>query len=315
MELRNLNTFLRVAALQNFTRASQELGYSQSNVSAQIKQMEQELGHPLFDRIGRNVFLTSYGEALLPYARQTVSTILQMENFMKSEASLGGTLRVGITDSLSELRLDDALLHFHRRFPKVKLEITLDATSVLLDYLRRGQLDAACLIGDLLSQTEWMVWDALEIPIALVSNPAHPLACRHSVILSDLAEQDFILMEASAPYSRQFENALAAQQIECHPFLRIQSADTARRLVEQGSFLSVLPLYTVQASIQAGKLCRIYVPECSWSQHVQLVLHHNKVITPQIRVFLEEMQLALGNIFAKKLGHTSVEPKSAEKRR
>ena len=53
MEIRNLNTFLLVASLQNFTKASQELGYSQSNVSAQIKQLEQEVGVPLFDRIGK----------------------------------------------------------------------------------------------------------------------------------------------------------------------------------------------------------------------------------------------------------------------
>ncbi len=76
MELRNLNTFLKVASLQNFTQASRELGYSQSNVSAQIKQLEQEMGAPLFDRIGRNVYLTSYGEALVPYARQIVTTAL-----------------------------------------------------------------------------------------------------------------------------------------------------------------------------------------------------------------------------------------------
>ncbi|WP_366926041.1 LysR family transcriptional regulator, partial [uncultured Megasphaera sp.] len=55
MEIRNLNTFLRVASLQNFTRAARELGYSQSNVSAQIKQLETELAHPLFDRIGKNI--------------------------------------------------------------------------------------------------------------------------------------------------------------------------------------------------------------------------------------------------------------------
>ena len=301
MELRNLNTFLRVAALQNFTRASQELGYSQSNVSAQIKQLEQELGHPLFDRIGRNVFLTSYGEALLPYARQAVSTILQMENFMKDEEALEGTLQVGVTDSLSELRLDDALLRFHRRFPKVKLEITLDATAALLDYLQHGRLDAACLIGDPLSQAEWTVWDAWEIPVVVVSNPSHPLAGRQAISLPELAEQELILMEASAPYSRQFENALASQQIGCHPFLRIQSADTARRLVERGAFLSVLPLYTVQASIREGKLCRINVPEYSWSQHVQMLLHRSKVVTPQMRGFLEELHLVLGDILAEKL--------------
>lgn len=199
MELRNLNTFLRVVALQNFTRASQELCYSQSNVSAQIKQPEQELSHPLFDRIGWNVFLTSYGEGLLPYARQPVSTILQMGNFMKSEAAPEGTLRIGITDSLSELQLNDALLRFHRRFPKMELEMTLDATTALLDCLQHGQLDAACLIGDLLSQVEWSVWNAWKTPIILVSNPAHPLACRQTVSLPELAEQDLMLMETSAP--------------------------------------------------------------------------------------------------------------------
>ena len=68
MELRNLKTFLRVAALKNFTAAGVELGYSQANISAQIKQLEREVGAPLFDRIGRTVSLTQYGEALLPYA-------------------------------------------------------------------------------------------------------------------------------------------------------------------------------------------------------------------------------------------------------
>ena len=65
MEIRNLKTFLQVAALQNITKASVELGYSQSAVSVQIRQLEQELDLPLFDRIGKNVFLTSYGKALL----------------------------------------------------------------------------------------------------------------------------------------------------------------------------------------------------------------------------------------------------------
>ena len=127
MELRNLNTFLKVTSLQNFTQASRELGYSQSNVSAQIKQLEEEIVTPMFDRIGRNVYLTSYGEALVPYARQIVSTVLKMENFPKSEEALGGVIRFGMTDSLFELVLENALIHYHHRFPKVRLELMLDS--------------------------------------------------------------------------------------------------------------------------------------------------------------------------------------------
>ena len=61
MEIRNLNTFLQVASIKNFTQAGRNLGYSQSNISAQIQQLEQEVGAPLFNRIGRQVTLTQYG--------------------------------------------------------------------------------------------------------------------------------------------------------------------------------------------------------------------------------------------------------------
>ena len=83
MEIRNLKTFLRVAALRNFTAAAKELGYSQANVSAQIKQLEEEVGAPLFDRIGRGVAPTQYAEALLPHARAIINSAAQMENLFK----------------------------------------------------------------------------------------------------------------------------------------------------------------------------------------------------------------------------------------
>lgn len=302
MEIRNLNTFLRVAALQNFTQASQELGYSQSNVSVQIKQLEQEVGVPLFDRIGRKVYLTSYGESLLPYARQIISTALHMENFMKSTEAIEGSIRVGMTDSLFELLLENVLLRFHHRFPRVQLELVLDASATLQSQLQHGLLDVACLISDPLPQTEWVIWDAVDIPIVLVSNPRHPLAARKQITLEEVSTQELILMEESAPYSRQFQNVLAGHHLPCRPFLRLQSADTARKLVEREAFLSLLPLYTVQASVQTGCLCILPVPEWSHTQSVQLVLHRSKALTPQIEGFLEELQLTLGEALARKLG-------------
>lgn len=109
MEIRNLNTFLHAASLQNITRAAAELGYSQSAVSVQIRQLEQELGMPLFDRIGKNVYLTDFGRSLVPYARSAVAAVAAVENFGKSDAVLGGAIRVGITDSLFELLMKPLL--------------------------------------------------------------------------------------------------------------------------------------------------------------------------------------------------------------
>ena len=293
MEIRNLNTFLRVASLQNFTRAARELGYSQSNVSAQIKQLETELAHPLFDRIGKNIFLTTYGEALIPYARQIMATSLEMETFMKSEETMDGTIQVGMTDSLSELLLDDALIAYHRRFPHVHIELSVDSTSSLLDKLSHGQLDTACIIGNALPAVSWNIWKSRMVPIVIVTNPRHPLTQKESLSNADLDGQQFILMEETAPYTQLFRNFLAENRLECHPFLQLQSADTARRLVEREPFISVLPIYTVQSSIKSGHLCQLAFPSWSEVQYLQMVLIRSKTMTPLINGFLEEFDKTL----------------------
>ena len=301
MEIRNLNTFLKVAALGNFTHAAKELGYSQSNVSAQIQQLEQEIGGPLFNRTGRHVSLTQFGEVLLPYAQQLNSIATKMENMLKSEDFLGGTVRLGMTDSLSELLLEDAFISYHRRFPKVKLEIALDTTSMLIERLRSGQLDAACIINYPLPRNEWQIWDEIDIPIVVVANANHPIVKKKSVSLEEITKQELVLMETLAPYSLEFERVLAQHHLECEPVFRLQSADTACRIVEHGDFLSVLPLYTVKGAADAGKITILNVPQWKHQQSIQMVLHRSKVVTPQIEGFLEEMVMILGTTLAKHL--------------
>lgn len=293
MEIRNLNTFLKVAALQNFTQASRELGYSQSNVSAQIQQLEREVGAQLFNRIGKNISLTQYGEELLPYAQQIVSTSLRMENFLKSDEELGGTVRIGVVESLFELLMEDTLIRFHQRFPRVKVELDVDATATLKDCLQNGILDAACLIDDSLSKTEWRCWHAVNIPVVVIANPSHPFSERHEIKLEELAGQEFVLMEESAPYSVNFQRIMAEHQIELKPFLKLQSTHMAKRLVEREQFLSLLPLYAVQSAVEQGHIKVLQIPELTQMQAVQVVLHNNKVVTPQVEGFMEELRTVI----------------------
>ena len=298
MEIRNLKTFLRVAALRNFTHAARELGYSQSNVSTQIQQLEQEVGAPLFNRTGRTVTLTQFGEELLPYAQELTSTAAKMENLLKSDAFLGGTVRIGMTDSLSELYLEEAFAAYHRRFPKVRLEISLSTTNALIEQLGSGQLDAACLITHPLSRTEWMIWDEIEVPIVIAANAELPIAGKKRVTLEDLARQELVLMEALAPYSLEFEQAMAQEHLEIRPVFRLQSTAAACRLIERERLVSVLPLYSVKAGARAGRLAILNVPQWQHQQSVQLVLHRSRALTPQIEGILQEMTVTLGKTLA-----------------
>lgn len=296
MEIRNLKTFLMVAALQNFTQSSRELGYSQSNVSAQIQQLEREIGAPLFNRIGHSVSLTQYGEEMLPYARRIVEMAGEMENFLKSEKALGGTVRIGMVESLFSLLPEDIFIQYHERFPYVKLELTVDATEVLKKQLQLGTLDIACVIDEHLPEARWQCKYALDAPIVLVGNPMHPFAQKEKLKMQDLVGQDFVLMEETAPYMLQFQQVLANHHLSIRAFLKLQSADAACRLVEKGNFFSVIPYYSVQKAEKSGKVKVFSVPEMKISQAVQIILHSNKVQTPQIAGLIEELEIFLGNI-------------------
>ena len=293
MEIRNLKTFLKVSAIGNFTRAADELGYSQSNVSTQIAQLETEIGVPLFNRIGRRISLTQFGEQLLPYAREICATAEKMETMMKSDEFLGGTVRLGMTDSISELSLEQTFLSFHQRFPYVQLEITVDTTANLLNLLHGSELDAACVISEPLNPAKWQIWKEISAPIVVVCNSAMGLAKQNRVSLEELSLQQMVLMETNAPYSAAFEQALARNNLDCHPVFRIQSARTALHLVENAQMISVLPQYAVCEAVRSKRVTVLNVPEWKHSQAIRMIMHHSKIPTPQITGLLEELDRGL----------------------
>ena len=296
MEIRNLNAFLKVAAWKSFTRAAKELGYAQSNISAQIAQLEQELGVPLFNRIGRRVSLTQFGEELIPYAQELCSTAVTIENLHKSEEFLGGTVRIGMTDSISELFLEDSFLHYHKRFPLVRLEIVLDTTTRLLERLRKGELDAACVIANPLPATEWTIRKEYRVPIVAAANPSLAISKRKSTGLKELADQKLVLMEQDAPYSLAFEQELLRQHLPCKPVFRLQSAQTALRVVMRDAFATILPLYSVKAAAEKALVTILNIPQWQCMQFIQTVYDQRKVLTPQISGFLEVLENALDGI-------------------
>ena len=133
MELRIINTFLKVAQLQSFSKAADSLGYSQSAITVQIQQLENELGVRLFDRIGKNVTITHYGQAFIPYAREVLSAVSRAANFAVEEKDLSGSLRIGTIESVIATRFTEVLSEFHRRCPKVKTSM-ITALSWVIPY-------------------------------------------------------------------------------------------------------------------------------------------------------------------------------------
>ncbi|WP_339285154.1 LysR family transcriptional regulator [Oceanobacillus sp. FSL K6-3682] len=123
MELRHLITFKTIVEKGGFKRAAESLDYSQSSVTVHVKELEEELGKPLFDRIGRKVFLTNYGRQFHPYAVKIADLYKEATEIMQIDDKPKGNLVLGVTEIFSQYRIPSLLLEYKKRYPDVNLSL------------------------------------------------------------------------------------------------------------------------------------------------------------------------------------------------
>src|ERR1700679_733793 len=148
MEVRQLQIFRTLAEELNFTRTAEKVHTVQSNVTAQIKALEKELGVPLFDRLCRRVTLTDAGRNFLPFACQALAAMEQGQRAVQSEAEPSGPLRIGAPESVLTSRLPPVLRAFRRRFPQVELTFRPYSDATLALKLEAGKFDMAIHMSD-----------------------------------------------------------------------------------------------------------------------------------------------------------------------
>ena len=141
MELKNLDTFIQVAELSSFTKAADKLGYSQSTVSFQIKQLENELGAQLFERINHTVSLTERGKEVLMYAHQISKLTRDMEYASQTDQNIHGHIRIAMADSLCSWLMNKNFHNFHKEYPGITLKIIAASTEEMFRLLNQNEVD------------------------------------------------------------------------------------------------------------------------------------------------------------------------------
>lgn len=140
MDIKNLETFVMVNEMKSFTQTAARLGFTQSTVSFQIKQLEKELGMPLFERINHTVRLTNGGEKLLPIAQHMLRLAAEASH-ISTEAEPEGIIRIAIAESLAGWQFNTRFKDFHRRYPKIRLKITSASTDQMFQLLSENRAD------------------------------------------------------------------------------------------------------------------------------------------------------------------------------
>jgi DNA-binding transcriptional LysR family regulator len=290
MELKNVLTFLRVTELGSFTRAARELGYAQSTVTIQIKQLEKELNVSLFDRIGRKVSLTPMGEEFVSYANEIMSVISNAKVIGIQPETFRGTLRLGILESLFVWRFCDLIPKFHQRFPLVNVEAKSATGSELYQMLRQNDVDIVYVLDKKNSQKDCVRTCVNSEKIVFITNPENPLTAQKNIFLSDIVRYPLILAERIAIYSRALDEIAAEQGIEFRPFLEVDNLEVILKLLKKKMGISFLPEYVVRQSVFNGELALLDVKDCDIRIWSQVVHHRNKWVTPQMSFFMELIQ-------------------------
>ncbi|WP_303881298.1 LysR family transcriptional regulator [Acetomicrobium mobile] len=287
MEFKNIFTFTRVAELGSFTAASRELGYTQSAVSIQIKQLEEELGVPLFDRVGKSISLTTKGQEFLIYANEILSIILKAKNMISSSETCHGSLRIGMLESLFIWRFCDLLPLFHSIMPLVNITINLSTGTNLYQKLRQNEIDIAYLLGKKLFVKGCVHTYVNRERIVFVTCPENPIACKKSIPIGEIFRQPLILVESWSVYRIALDELVAELGIEYTPLLEIDNTTGILKLIKNGMGVSFLPKYIVNESVRKNELVELDVKGCDVQLWSQVVYHKNKWVTPQMELFMK----------------------------
>jgi DNA-binding transcriptional LysR family regulator len=287
MEVRQLQIFRTLAEELNFTRTAEKVNTVQSNVTAQIKALEEELGIPLFDRLGRRVTLTDAGRNFLPFALQALAAMDHGQRALKTGAEPSGPLRIGAAESQLTYRLPEVLHAFRRRFPHVELIFSQHSTATVAHELEAGKFDMV-IHGDNLPPYSSLKSCRLRTErILLLAEASHPLASRSTVKPADLVAQNLLLTESGCSYREKLDRALALANIRPANVTEFSSVEALKQCIALGMGIGLLPEIVVARELRQNRLKALHWIGPSLDIVTQILWHKDKWISPAMAAFME----------------------------
>jgi len=287
LDIKNLTTFIHVAELNSFTKAAQALGYSQSTVSFQIRQLEAELNSQLFERINHTVALTEKGREVLKYAHQITKLSQELSNTIQEGTERSGCIRLAMADSLCDSMLSEKFLDFRRRHPGIALKIAAAGTEEMFRLLNHNEADIILTLDSHIYNTEYVIVREEKIKMHFAAPASCPLAASPHISVEELVKQPFLLTEKGMSYRRLMDEKLAGLSLEVKPVLEIGRAGLIAALVEQGAGISFLPDYVTERAAAAGKIVYLNVENFEVEIWKQLLYHRDKWVSPPMESVLQ----------------------------
>ena len=286
MDLRCLKTFCCVAEQCSFTRAAERLGYSQSTVSFQIRQLEKELNVRLFDRINHTVTLTDQGHTVLQYAQQMEQLSLNLLESLHPSKEITGHIRLAMANSLCPVMLGNRYSSFRREYPGISLKIIPTETREMFRLLNQNEVDLVLTLDHHIYQAEYVIVSEERVHTHFIAAPSFRLAKKPTLSVRELLDQPFLLTERGMSYRRIMDDDLAERSLAINPVLETGDADLICRLISQGAGISLLPDYVTEKARQNGELVYLPVNDLKVEVWKQLLHHREKWVSPAMKAVI-----------------------------
>jgi DNA-binding transcriptional LysR family regulator len=284
--LHQLKVFEAVARHNSFTRAAEELFLTQPTVSMQVKQLTKAVGMPLFDQVGKRLYLTQVGEELVKTCREVFNTLDQFEMTVADLKGLKqGRLRLAVITT-AKYFVPRLLGPFCQRYPGIDVSLQVTNHEHILNRLNEN-LDDLYVMSQLPENVEITCQPILENPLVVLARIDHPLAKEKNISLERIATEPFIMREPGSGTRKAVQNLFDEHKLSLKVRLDLGSNEAIKQAIVGGLGISVLSLHTLALESPSSQLTVLDVEKFPIERYWYAVYPSGKQLSIVARTFLE----------------------------
>ena len=284
LTLRQIEVFNAVARHQNYTRAAEGLHLSQPAVSMQIRQLEDSIGLPLFEQIGKQIHLTDAGEQMYRYGRSVIGLLDEAEGVFESIKGVErGNLTISVATTASHFatRLLAAFIKQH-----AGITISLDVTNreALRRQLENNEPDLV-VMGQPPRGVDVESTAFTENPLVMIAPVDHPLAAQKNIPLSHFANEHFVVREPGSGTRGATRRFFDEHNVPFNTVIEMTANEAIRQAVEAGLGLGVVSIHTLELELETGRLAILDVQDFPIMRHWYVIQRKGKRLSPAAQAF------------------------------
>ena len=292
LELHQLQCFIAVAEEGGFNRASSRLRMTQPAISYQVKQLEKELGQPLFYRRPRGISTTEAGRVLFHHARQLIEMVRRTRHAIdRLSGGVTGEVRIGTVNSVGMYILPGVMQNMRAKYPDARPTILYRNSYEIMEALLSNQVDMA-IVADPTPDRRFSHETILVEKVSLVCGRSHPFFGRAQVTPEELKEVNFVSLTDENPTGKLVRDYLTRAGVTGDPVVSTDNIETVKKMVEVGLGVALLPNMVTSEDIAcglrlAGKLARVDIPSAALTRKIILVTWKQLELSPAAAAFID----------------------------